>query len=458
MSKVLIVCNDRVARTMAGPAIRCWEMARLLSASGHEVRLSGPRHSKPEPADFQVLVGTERALIEQERWADVLVVQGFVLAKNPVLARTRKHLVVDLYDPYPIETLETHASRSLGYQTSNYWPTLATLTLQLQVGDFFLCASERQRDFWMGSLLAANRLNPRTLGQDRLMRRLVDVAPFGTASEPPSHSGRPAARGVLPGIEKDSRLAIWAGGVYNWFDPLSLVSAWPAVLRAVPEARLLFLGMRHPNPMNPKMEVAAQTVQLAEKLGLRDTSIVFNGEWVPYDRRQDFLLEADLGVSTHFENLETRLSFRTRFLDYIWAGLPCVATEGDVFAEWIAASGTGRVVPYRDTEAIATAMVELFTDESERRACAARVVAARPFYTWEHALAPLVRYCDQPWYAADLGGFRDPGRNTGTAGAGLQPPRGLLGRTVWFLRREGPLPLLRRAFRKLRRELAATRR
>jgi glycosyltransferase involved in cell wall biosynthesis len=86
-----------------------------------------------------------------------------------------------------------------------------------------------------------------------------------------------------------------------------------------------------------------------------DNGIVFNSEWVPYDRRQDFLLEADLGVSMHFENLETRLSFRTRFLDYIWAGLPCVATEGDVFAEWIAATGTGRVVPYRDVEAIATA-------------------------------------------------------------------------------------------------------
>jgi glycosyltransferase involved in cell wall biosynthesis len=458
VSKVLIVCNDRVARTMAGPAIRCWEMASLLAAHGHDVHLSVPRHSQPEPAPFQVFIGSERALAEEERWADVLVVQGFVLAKNPTLARTRKHLVVDLYDPYPIETLEAHANRSLDYQVSNYWPTLATLMVQLQVGDFFLCASERQRDFWMGSLLTANRLNPSTLGQDRLMRKLIDVAPFGTASEPPRHSGRPAARGVLQGIEQDSKLAIWAGGVYNWFDPLSLVSAWPTVLRAVPEARLLFLGMRHPNPMNPKMEIAAQTVRLADELGLRDRGIVFNSEWVPYDRRQDFLLEADLGVSTHFENLETRLSFRTRFLDYIWAGLPCVATEGDVFADWVAANGTGRVVPYRDSEAIAAAMVELFTDDSERRACAERVIACRPLYTWEHALAPLLRYCDEPWFAADLGGRRDPGRSSGLVGGGLQPPGGVLGRTVWFLRKEGPLPLIRRSLRKLRRELAASRR
>jgi hypothetical protein len=115
-------------------------------------------------------------------------------------------------------------------------------------------------------------------------------------------------------------------------------------------------------------------------------------------------------------------------------------------------------VPYRDPDAIAAAVVELLADECERKACAERVLACRPLYTWERALGPLLRYCDEPWFAADLGGSRDPGRNPGPAGGSLQPPGGLLGRTLWFLRHEGPLPLLRRAARKLRRELAASRR
>ena len=54
--------------------------------------------------------------------------------------------------------------------------------------------------------------------------------------------------------------------------------------------------------------------------------------WVPYDERADFLLDADLGVSTHLEHIETAYSFRTRVLDYWWAGLPVVATDGDTFA------------------------------------------------------------------------------------------------------------------------------
>src|SRR5664280_3299763 len=46
----------------------------------------------------------------------------------------------------------------------------------------------------------------------------------------------------------------------------------------------------------------------------------------PYTERSDHLLDADVGVSTHFDHVETEFSFRTRILDYLWTGLPIVAT------------------------------------------------------------------------------------------------------------------------------------
>ena len=45
----------------------------------------------------------------------------------------------------------------------------------------------------------------------------------------------------------------------------------------------------------------------------------FNEDWVAYDDRQNYLLEADVGVSTHLDHVETEFSFRTRILDYLWA-------------------------------------------------------------------------------------------------------------------------------------------
>ncbi len=54
----------------------------------------------------------------------------------------------------------------------------------------------------------------------------------------------------------------------------------------------------------------------------------FNDGWVEYAQRQNFLLEATLGVTTHFDSAETRFSFRTRALDYLWAALPVVDYGG----------------------------------------------------------------------------------------------------------------------------------
>lgn len=452
MARVLIVCSDRVGQSMAGPAIRCWEMARVLARAGNQVHLTVPAPSDKESEDFAIRVATEESMAGEERWAEVIVVQGLVLTRYPVLGWTQKRLVVDLYDPFPIETLEMYSGRSRAYQNAQFWPALSTLLVQMRIGDLYLCASERQRDFWMGTLLAANRINPSTLSQDRTMRRLVDLAPFGISAEEPVHSGAPAIKGVLPGIEAGARVAIWAGGVYNWFDPLTLLRAWPGVVERVPDARLVFLGMRHPNPTNPEMEMAQRALDLAESLRLRDRTVYFNTSWVPYDRRQDYLLEADIGVSTHFEHLETRLSFRTRILDYIWAGLPIVATEGDSFAEWIQRTGTGRVVRYEDRDGIVDAVATLLGDPDEHARAAERLRAERPSFIWEEALRPLVEYCADPWLAKDIAGRKNPSRTPGLV-AEAQPPPGLIRKVLWYRDQEGTLALARRVVRRVRRQV-----
>jgi len=311
------------------------------------------------------------------------------------------------------------------------------------VGDFFLCANERQRDFWMGCLVAADRVNPFTHGQDRLLRRLIDVAPFGTSAEPPRHGPRPVARGVLPGVPEDARIAIWAGGIYNWFDTPTLVRAWPRVRAQVPEAVLLFMGMQHPNPVVPEMEIARRTIALAEDLGLRNKGVVFNPGWVPYSKRADYLLEADIGVSTHFNHLETRISFRTRFLDYIWAGLPVVCTEGDAFAEWAQLNQTGLVAGYEDEQGLASALCRLLGDDELRATYARHVRSQQPAFTWEQALQPLVRYCGDPWPAPDL----SPKRRTDPAEgwtSGIAAPSGSFRRLIWFWRRDGITGVIRR--------------
>ena len=98
-------------------------------------------------------------------------------------------------------------------------------------------------------------------------------------------------RGVVPGIGDDAKIILWGGGVYNWFDPISLLRAVDKLRARLPEVRLYFLGMKHPNPHVPEMRMAVRTKELADELGLTDTHVFFNEGWVEYEDRQNYLLE-----------------------------------------------------------------------------------------------------------------------------------------------------------------------
>jgi glycosyltransferase involved in cell wall biosynthesis len=122
---------------------------------------------------------------------------------------------------------------------------------------------------------------------------------------------------------------------------------------------------------------------------------------VPYDTRADYLLDADLGVSTHLDHLETAFSFRTRILDYLWAGLPIVSTDGDTFADIVRVNKLGTVVPPQDVEALASALDKLLYDEDRRQQTSKRVTAFSRSMTWDKVLQPLTEFCANPAGAAD---------------------------------------------------------
>jgi glycosyltransferase involved in cell wall biosynthesis len=185
--------------------------------------------------------------------------------------------------------------------------------------------------------------------------------------------------------------------VYNWFDPASLLYAIDRVRQTIPEVRLVFLGMGHPNPAIPEMRVAGEARALADSLGLTGTHVFFNEGWVPYDQRADMLLDADVAVSTHLSHIETRFSFRTRVLDYLWAGLPMVLTEGDTLADLVARQGAGVAVPPGDVEAIAEGLRQMLRHPPAPEAGAELVRGLH----WERVAAPLVEFCRAPRLAPD---------------------------------------------------------
>ena len=397
--RILVVTDDTLSAKMAGPAIRAFHIADRL-AREHEVRLVSTSNCQLDSPDFDCRFVPYSRLRGEVAWCDVVIFQGFVLDRAPWLAKSSKVIVVNLYDPMHLEQLEMERGLSRTKRIANVNSTTRSLNEQILRGDFFLCASEKQRHFWLGQMAAVGRVNVDTYDEDSSLNSLLSICPFGLSSTPPRRT-RGALKGVVPGIGSDDKVILWAGGVYDWFDPLTLVRAVDLLRQRRDDVRLYFLGMRHPNPQVPVMRMAERTIQLSDQLGMTDKYVFFNNSWVEYDDRQNYLLDSDIGVSTHFEHVETAFSFRTRMLDYLWAGLPIVATGGDSFGDLIEAEGLGTTVDYENVESLADALDQILRDDDFAARCRENIQRVRDRFTWESSLEPLARFCRSPRRAPD---------------------------------------------------------
>lgn len=383
---------------MAGPGIRYRELARALAPS-FEVTLAIPNDTDLSGQPF-ALWPYHRAqwasLAPAAHRAQVIVAPGDSLAEFPALETLPAILVVDGYDPHTLETLALWSDEPLEVQADRHEARLNVLRRQCRAADFLICASERQRDWWLGQLEQAGRVNPQTYHTDPSLRNLVDVVPFGLPSERPK-ARRPVVRGVWPGIAADDELLLWGGGPWEWLDPPTAVRAVRRLVDGGRErVRLVFPGTRHPNPDIPDMRQRARTVALADELSLTGTHAFF-GDWVTYEDWPAVLLEADVGLSLHHDTVEARLAFRSRVLDYVWGGLPSVLTRGDASADLVASYGLGRLTDFGDDAAVADAIAALLDKPIPK----ARFASAQQALIWEHAAAPLAAFCRAPRRAAD---------------------------------------------------------
>jgi glycosyltransferase involved in cell wall biosynthesis len=398
--RVIFFSDAPLRAQLTGPAIRCVELARQVSrvadvtiAALHTIERDLPGLT-PQP------FATEDDVLELAQAHDVVVAQGYFTYKYPKLLSTDRVKVFDLYDPLNLETLEHGYQQAAGQRLAEYQTVQAIVRNQLVTGDFFLCAHERQRDFYLGMLAGTGRVNPLSYDvADRDMRHLLAVVPVGLSPDRPAPT-RAVLRGVHPAVARDDFVLIWGGSLLDWLDPLSLIRAMARITAARPAVKLFFMSS-----MNPVVDaphgIAEAAMALSRDLGLLDRAVIFHRDWIAYEDRADYLLEANVGVTTHREHLETRFSVRTRVLDYLWAGLPLISSAGDVFGELIDQQQLGLTVPPGSVEALAHAIVKLTDDAEFRQTCAANVRRIAAEFEWEKVAQPLVDFCRAPHPAID---------------------------------------------------------
>ncbi len=366
---------------MAGPGIRYWEMAHALERRGFQTTILS-RHIEQGFTSGTISYTGRTSLRNLFIWirkTDCIIQPGSPLAIFISLL-FRKQIVFDQYDPVIFEFIERRTSNvsELLWRKAMLFLWNIRQRLILRFGHGFLVANEKQKDFLIGQL---------TLLGYRNKLDSITVLPFGLSAAKPVKN-----RSVLKGtkIKNTDFLLVWGGGIWDWFDPFTLLRALAKITSMRDDIKLYFPGLRPPSPDSRKMAIVNEFLTEARHLGLLDTTVFVNTEWTSYAERGDYLLEADAGISLHRDSMETRFAFRTRILDYLWAGLPIITSKGDSWAEQVDARGLGITVSCGDIEAVAQAILTMANDSSFRARCRDRAEIIASEYVWDRLLERLV--------------------------------------------------------------------
>jgi glycosyltransferase involved in cell wall biosynthesis len=381
MSRVILISPDDIGERMAGPAIRYWNFAQELSKF-FQVILFTPNEATIISDEFSIVRLEKLKLKEASKDAQCIILQGLTLWENSYIKKLAVPVIIDLYDPFMLENIELHSGQKGEHH--QHRASLSVIIDQLQFGDHFICASEKQKDFWIGMLTVVNRVNPYEYTIDKTMEHLISVVPFGLPSVKPIKTKK-VLKGVHPGIEENDKVLIWGGGLWDWLDPISAVQAISLITNKRSDIKLFFMGIKNPNAAAYEMKNITETIALTESLGLRNKIVFFN-DWVNYHDRHNYLLECDIGLSLHHNHLETRFSYRTRILDYIWCNLPILTTKGDVMAEYVERYNLGVTVSSANPKEIANA-IEYLLDKEKK----SENYSASWELTWSECVSPLIR-------------------------------------------------------------------
>jgi glycosyltransferase involved in cell wall biosynthesis len=400
--RVLLICADPVGEQMAGLGIRCWELARALSSSA-TVTLAHGGSEQSERDGVRTIAfrpHAPAALRPEIEAADTVIAHPQWPLVDRWLRRSSAQVIVDLYCPETFETLELLADTPGGkpsklassIRAQHTATTLDRLHAALRTGHRFVCASETQRDLWLGAMLALRLISPDSYRRDASLRETIDLVAFGVPAEPPRADVGGGPREAIPALGEHSELVLWNGGIWRWLDAHSAIRAVAAVAERRPNVKLVFMGGAAEHPAAAASTASAR--KLAGELGLLDTVVHFHEQWVPYAERGAWLAQGACACSTHAEHLETRFAYRTRLLDCLWAGLPVICTSGDDLAERVQREDLGAVAPPGDVEQLSAALEQVLLRGRDAYAPALREAAAAQ--TWQRVSEPLARWIAQP--------------------------------------------------------------
>ena len=381
MKKIALVSSESVHGVMAGIGIRFHQMASYLAGQDFKVSLFCPERTSEtesiEKAGFKIKEFNRDIPGSELDEFDVVIAQGHY-ASLIAESNTSTPVVFDLCDPYLIENLAYHDE----YSGEIYVNDRKEWRSQLLRGDYFLCATEGQKLFNLGWMMALDRFDPNEFQDNPTLSEVFRMVPSGVPEEIPDY------RPLLP-AKTDGIFRVLFGGIYDWYDP------WTAVRAVEHTEGIQVVFVASPNPEQTPQRLFNEIHDYCQKCGYGSDRFLFI-DWAPFDRRFDLVREVDLLAAPHVDSVETQLSLRSRYLEAMSVGCPVISTDGGEVAEIVRRIGGGLVVPHGEPHRLLEAIdsIQRSIASDSRAYDVSETIRQR--YAWPRVLRPLSDICRNP--------------------------------------------------------------
>lgn len=364
--KIGIVSPEPIGECLSGIGIRMVEMGKVLS-SLYEVILYIPKESKPFKLPYSVKGYKKDAISEFLKGCDIAIVQGepanYLLSQN-----FKGYVIVDLYDPYAIE--------ALSYDDKAHEFSHSSLSFQLKKGNFFLCANEMQRIFYLGALYIQKRLDPETFKRDPEFTSLLSIVPYGVPEETVSFENN---------FFNFNEPIIFFGSFYDWYE----IDILKEVIKNLStKISFKFIVTKHLRAQTTPQKKFKEFVEWAEIEQLIEKFIIIM-DWIPYNERLRAYSSSSLALCLYPNSFETELSFRTRILDFLYGGLPVIALKGNPLEKYLNEED-GVFFLERDVNLIVEKIIELLKISKEQRINFSKNIIEK--FSWRKVLKPLLEH------------------------------------------------------------------
>jgi glycosyltransferase involved in cell wall biosynthesis len=349
-----------------GAGIRAWNLADGLSQWNKKILILYPNaESTPmQSISPTIFVKSYENLKELDNWkrkAKSIIFHGSHYPSVKIIQSidtTQNVVIADMYVPIQIE----YAARILddsGSYDSNQNTTFSKMTNEvIRISDYILCAGSNQKQYYKGVVSSRLENSASFIFEDRIL----DVP----------HGFHSTSQTVERRNEKEKINVLFFGAFYPWIENrisiqiIKTLAADPAFNVEVVGTTNPFIG-KHEKIQKKSLDVTKDLIE----------SGVTIREWVPYHSLSEIYDKKDLVISLNSNEIESELSWRTRFIDAIRFGVPILTNGGDQISHELSLREATIIITEKNVGLIVKEIKEKLLDQDYCKQIYSNLIAER---------------------------------------------------------------------------------